>query len=172
MGSQGNYRRTITLPCGHHMTICLDIRDTQGQGVTSCLLDSTLSVTRFQGDKEWIRFGFWHLLSSIDSTACSIIDILFRYERICKSGSAGGLTSLEASLVRCFTFSETSPKTSRGDVFFKTSLEHRTVKQKVRCFSFQKAHSETKPTPPSLLLQHQQKEPSIWTGSSSLLRGL
>ena len=48
--------------------------------------------------------------------------------------SAGGLTSLEASLVRCFTFSETSPKTSRGDVFFKTSLEHRTVKQKVRCF--------------------------------------
>ena len=87
-------------------------------------------------------------------------------------GIAGGLTSLEASLVRCFTFSETSPKTSRGDVFFKTSLEHRTVKQKVRCFSFQKAHSETKPTPPSLLLQHQQKEPSIWTGSSSLLRGL
>jgi hypothetical protein len=51
-----------------------------------------------------------------------------------QSGSAGGLTSLEASLVRCFTFSETSPKTSRGDVFFKTSLEHRTVKQKVRCF--------------------------------------
>ena len=48
--------------------------------------------------------------------------------------SAGGLTSLEASLVRCFTFSETSPKTSRGDVFFKTSLEHRIVKQKVRCF--------------------------------------
>ena len=48
--------------------------------------------------------------------------------------SAGGLTSLEASLVRCFTFSETSPKTSRGDVFFKTSLEHRTVKQKVRYF--------------------------------------
>ena len=41
---------------------------------------------------------------------------------------------LEASLARCFTFSETSPKTSRGDVFFKTSLEHRTVKQKVRCF--------------------------------------
>ena len=48
--------------------------------------------------------------------------------------SAGGLTSLEASLVSCFTFSETLPKTSRGDVFFKTSLEHRTVKQKVRCF--------------------------------------
>ena len=46
--------------------------------------------------------------------------------------------------MRCFTFSETLPKTSRGDVFFKTSLEHRIVKQKVRCFSFQKAHSETK----------------------------
>ena len=49
--------------------------------------------------------------------------------------SAGGLTSLEA-LVRCFTFSETLPKTSRGDVFFKTSLEHRIVKQKVRCFKW------------------------------------
>ena len=44
--------------------------------------------------------------------------------------SDGGPTSL----MRCFTFSETSPKTSSGDVFFKTSLEHRTVKQKVRCF--------------------------------------
>ena len=32
-------------------------------------------------------------------------------------GSAGRLTLLEASLVRCFTFSKTSPKTS-GAMFF------------------------------------------------------
>ena len=48
--------------------------------------------------------------------------------------SGGRLTSLKASLVRCFTFSKTSPKTSQGNVFFKTSLKHRIVKQKVRCF--------------------------------------
>ena len=48
--------------------------------------------------------------------------------------SAGQLTSLKASLVRCFTFSKTSPKTSGGNVYFKTSLKHRIVKQKVLCF--------------------------------------
>ena len=44
--------------------------------------------------------------------------------------TAGGLTSLEASLVRCFTFSETSPTPSRAMSFSK----HRIAKQKVRCF--------------------------------------
>ena len=48
--------------------------------------------------------------------------------------SAGRLTSLEASLVRCFTFSKTSPKTSGSNVFFKTSLKHCIIKQKVQCF--------------------------------------
>ena len=42
------------------------------------------------------------------------------------SHSAGRLTSLETSFVRCFTFS----KTSGGNVFFS---KHRIVKQKVRC---------------------------------------
>ena len=105
------------------MAICLDIRDTQGQGVTSSVLDSTLSVTRFQGDKEWIRFGFWHLLSSIDSTACSIIDILFRYERICKSALNGGgfiLFSMELLLEsRNVSFNRAFNPITRGHNLFR-----------------------------------------------------
>ena len=47
----------------------------------------------------------------------------------------GRLTSLDASFMRCFGFFQTSSKTSRSMFFFKTSLKHCIVKQKVRCFT-------------------------------------
>ena len=51
----------------------------------------------------------------------------------------GRLTSLDASFMRCFGFFSNIVKNIEVDVFFKTSLKHRIVKQKVRCFRFQMA---------------------------------
>ena len=62
-------------------------------------------------------------------------------------GRGGRLTSLDASFMRCFVFFSNIVKNIEVDVFFKTSLKHRIVKQKVRCFPqcfrFQKGHSES-----------------------------
>ena len=65
------------------------------------------------------------------------------------------LTSLEASLVRCFVFYKTSSKTSGGNVFFKNiaiALYKTSHCCFTRCFRFQKAHPETESMTNSLLI--------------------
>ena len=98
-----------------------------------CFLGDTDGVPFRLGDeKASNKFNFWTPSSHL------------RLRNIVTSPwvSAGRLTSLEASLVRCFTFLKHRQKHRRAMFFFKTLLKHRIVKQKVRCFSFQKAHSE------------------------------
>ena len=58
------------------------------------------------------------------------------------------LTSLEASLVRCFAFYKTPSKTSGGNVFFKNIVQNIASLSKkcdvfTQCFWFQKVHPET-----------------------------
>ena len=48
--------------------------------------------------------------------------------------SGGRLTSLDASFMGCFVFFKHRQK-HWGQCFFKKSLKHRTVEQKVRCFT-------------------------------------
>ena len=54
--------------------------------------------------------------------------------QITLTSRGGRLTSLDASFMRCFVFFSNIVKNIEVDVFFKTSLKHRIVKQKVRCF--------------------------------------
>ena len=73
------------------------------------------------------------------------------------TGNRGGrLTSLGASLVRCFAFYKTSSKTS-GATFFKNIVQNIASLSKkcdvfTQCFRFQKAHPQTESMTNSLLI--------------------
>ena len=73
----------------------------------------------------WVQLHLWEELH-FHTDSCNLPDRI-----LCRRRSRGGrLTSLVASFVRCFGFFQIS----RSLFFFKTSLKHCIVKQKVRCF--------------------------------------